>query len=55
MMIQPDHQSRGGLWVLLAGFAAAALLTLGAAIATSMWQLDPAAREFAAPAPVAQK
>jgi hypothetical protein len=44
----------GGIWLLLAGFAAAALLTLGAAVVTSMWQ-DPGGRELHREAPVAQR
>jgi hypothetical protein len=56
MMLQPEVNPRGGsVWLLLAGFAVAALLTLGAAIGTSAWQQDSGAREVSANAPVAQK
>ena len=56
MMLQPERTPRSGsVWLLLAGFAAAALLTLGAAVGTSVWQRDAGAREVGANAPVAQK
>ena len=54
-MQSPSGQTSGGIWLLLAGFAAAALLTLGAAIGTSMWQQDPGGRELDREAPVAQR
>lgn len=56
-MNQPntDHRRAGNLFLMLAGFAAAALLTLGAAIGTSMWQQDARAREFSPDAPVVQR
>jgi hypothetical protein len=43
------------LWLFVAGFAVAALLTLGAAVGTSVWQQQNGAREFAADAAVAQR
>jgi hypothetical protein len=53
----PVEKAKGpGIWVLVAGFAAAALLTLGAAVGTSMLQQqspEKAAKSFEAP--VAQR
>ncbi|MGA1129834.1 MAG: hypothetical protein ACO3XN_07180 [Chthoniobacterales bacterium] len=41
--------------MLLAGFATAALLTLAAAIGTSVWQQDANASKLGVIGPVAQK
>jgi hypothetical protein len=45
----------GGVWVLLAGFAVAALLTLGAAVGTSVLHREADAKDSAAAPPVAQR
>lgn len=59
MMLQPQHQSDerrgGGLWVLLAGFALAALLTLGAAVGASLLQQQLDVVEPATEVPMAQR
>lgn len=56
MILQPERAPRGGnVWLLLAGFAAAAVLTLGAAIGTSLLQPDSGAREVNVNVPVAQR
>jgi len=47
-------QKRGGLLICVAGFAAAALLTLAAAVGTSLLHRN-AAPLGSAPAPVAQR
>jgi hypothetical protein len=55
-MSQNPHSGSGGrLWLFVAGFAAAALLTLGAAVGTSVWQQQNGGQEFAADAAVAQR
>lgn len=51
----PQSGSGGRLWLFVAGFAVAALLTLGAAVGTSMWQQQNGGQEFAPDAAVAQR
>ena len=46
---------KGGVWMLLAGFAVAALLTLGAAIGTSVLHRETGDGESAAASPVARR
>ena len=55
MISQLEHNHRGGIWLLLAGFAAAALLTLGAAVGTSFLHREADAEESATASPVAQR
>jgi hypothetical protein len=51
----PREKSASGLWLFVVGFLAMAVLTLGLAVGTSVWQRDPGAREFGASGPMAQK
>jgi hypothetical protein len=53
--LSPIEKSTSGLWLFVVGFVAMAILTLGLAVGTSVWQRDPGAREFSAGGPVAQK
>lgn len=55
--VNPAERSASGLWLFVVGFLVMALLTLGLAVGTSVWQrdLDPGAREFGASGPVAQQ
>ena len=53
--LNPTEKSTSGLWLFVVGFVVMAVLTLGLAVGTSVWQRDPGAREFSAGGPVAQK
>lgn len=57
MMLPSEHERRGvGLWVMLAGFAVAALLTLGAAVGASMLQQQaPPQQSSSSVAPMARR
>jgi hypothetical protein len=51
----PREKRASGLWLFVVGFLAMALLTLGLAVGTSVWQQESGAREFGSSGPVAQK
>ena len=53
--LSPNEKSASGLWLFVVGFLAMALLTLGLAVGTSVWQRDAGAREFGASGPMAHK
>ena len=53
--LSPIEKNTSGLWLFVVGFVAMAILTLGLAVGTSVWQQDSGVREFIPGAPVAQK